>query len=164
MEKQTQYTREGFEQLKEDLKALEKEIELNKKEIARARDFGDLSENSEYTEAKDKDRELDQKKRELTEMIKNAVVIDTVADASVIGIGSIVTVDDESAGKKGIVYRIVGSYEADPVHGKISDQSAVGAALMGKRAGATVEVELPTGKIRILKINDVRRAQEESHE
>ena len=157
MSKERTYTKKGYEALLAELAQLEELIEKNKKDISTARAFGDLSENSEYTEAKEEQRKLAFRKEELTDMIKNAVVVEeSEADASVVGIGSFVRVLMVERGKE-VEYHVVGSYEADPFSGKISDQSPIGAALVGKRAGDTAEAELPNGNIAHFEIRDVRR-------
>ena len=157
MSKERTYTKKGYEALLAELAQLEELIEKNKKDISTARAFGDLSENSEYTEAKEEQRKLAYRKEELQDMIKNAVVVEEgETDASVVGIGSFVTVYTVER-KKETEYHIVGSYEADPFSGKISDQSPIGAALVGKRAGETVEAELPNGSAVHLEIRAVRR-------
>ena len=157
MSKERTYTKKGYEALLAELAALEELIEKNKKDISTARAFGDLSENSEYTEAKEEQRKLAYRKEELQDMIKNAVIVDEEeADASVVGIGSFVKVYVVER-KKETEYHIVGSYETDPFAGKISDQSPIGAALVGKRAGEPVEAELPNGSVVHFEIRDVRR-------
>ncbi len=158
MLKERTYTKNGYETLLQEMKELEAAIERNKKDISTARSFGDLSENSEYTEAKEEQTKLAIRKAELQEMIKCAVVVDDgEADASVVGIGSLVNVHHAER-VKDVEYHIVGSYEADPFSGKISDQSPIGAALLGKRADERVEVTLPNGSIIHLDILNVRRA------
>ena len=157
MTKERTYTQAGYDALLLEMKKLEEEIEKNKKDISTARSFGDLSENSEYTEAKEEQRKLAYRKEELQDMIKNAVVVEeSEADASLVGIGSFVKVFTVERGKE-TEYHIVGSYEADPFAGKISDQSPIGAALLGKSVGAAVAVELPNGNEIHLEIRDIRR-------
>lgn len=152
------YTKSGYEALLKEMEDLEVAIEKNKKDISTARAFGDLSENSEYTEAKDEQTKLAYRKAELQDMIKNAVVAEeSEADASVIGIGSLVRASNLTKGKE-VHYHIVGSYEADPFSGKISDLSPIGAALAGKRAGDEVTVTLPNGNDIRIRVEDVRRA------
>ncbi len=156
MSKERTYTRSGYEALLAELAQLEELIEKNKKDISTARAFGDLSENSEYTEAKEEQRKLAYRKEELQDMIKNAVIVEGEMDASVVGIGSFVKVFSVERGRE-TEYHIVGSYEADPFAGKISDQSPIGAALVGKRAGDVAEAELPNGNTAHFEIRDVRR-------
>lgn len=157
MSKERTYTKAGYEALLLEMKALEEAIEKNKKDISTARSFGDLSENSEYTEAKEEQTKLAYRKEELKDMIKNAVVVEeSELDDSVVGIGSFVTVFHKERNKE-TEYHIVGSYEADPFSGKISDQSPIGAALVGKRAGDVATAELPNGNEIHLEIRATRR-------
>ena len=158
MVKEKIYTKAGYEALLGEMKALEEAIEKNKKDISTARSFGDLSENSEYTEAKEEQTKLAYRKAELQEMINNAVVMEeSEADASVVSIGSFVKVFAVERAKE-VEYHIVGSYETDPFNGKISDQSPIGASLIGKRAGDSISVAAPGGTIE-LKVLEVSRAQ-----
>jgi len=153
------YTKAGFKALQDELDYLKNvKREENKKDISKARSYGDLSENSEYDEAKLEQAKIATRIAELEEMIKNAVVIDeTVVDAKVVGIGSTVTVKIKERNNEEKVYQIVGSYETDPLNGKISDVSPIGRALIGARKGDKVEVELPTGKTMHLSITHVTR-------
>ncbi len=140
------------------LAALEKELEylkvVRRKEMAEkikeARSFGDLSENSEYDEAKNEQAILEARIADVETMLASAVVVDeNEHDVDAIHIGSAVTVEmkraDGSVSQK--EYSIVGSNEANPRAGRISDESAVGKALMGKKAGDAVEVETPAGPV-----------------
>ena len=153
------YTKAGFKALQDELDYLKNvKREENKKDISKARSYGDLSENSEYDEAKLEQAKIATRIAELEEMIKNAVVIDeTVVDAKVVGIGSTVTVKIKERNNEEKIYQIVGSYETDPLNGKISDVSPIGRALIGARKGDKVEVELPTGKTMHLSITHVTR-------
>ena len=153
------YTQAGFKALQDELDYLKNvKREENKKDISKARSYGDLSENSEYDEAKLEQAKIATRIAELEEMIKNAVVIDeTVVDAKVVGIGSTVTVKIKERNNEEKVYQIVGSYETDPLNGKISDVSPIGRALIGARKGDKVEVELPNGKTMHLAITHVTR-------
>ena len=152
------YTPQGFKALQDELDYLETvRVEENKKEISTARSFGDLSENSEYDEAKNEQAKVAARMMELENMIAHAVVVDDgEIDESVVSIGSLVTVLNEKLGKE-ITYHIVGSYEADAFNRKISDLSPIGAALLGNRAGDTVTATVPTGEVSF-KILDVKRA------
>jgi transcription elongation factor GreA len=157
MAEQKQYTQAGYDALKKELADINNKIEENKKDISTARSYGDLSENSEYDEAKQEQGKLHTRKAELEEMIANAKIVDeSQIDESKISVGSIVTVKSDKLGEK--TYHIVGSYETDPVAGKISDQSAIGGGLMGASVGEKVEIELPNGKMLRLVVCDVRRA------
>ena len=153
------YTQAGYDALQKELSYL-KNVRRNeiKEEIAKARSYGDLSENSEYDEAKNEEAKIEMRIHELEEMIAVAHVIDeSEIDHTKVSVGSIVDVENAATGAKK-TYHIVGSYETDPVAGKISDQSAIGAALLGSQEGETVSAELPNGKILTLKVVGVRRA------
>ena len=157
MAKEKLYTKSGYAALLEEKRRVEAAIEKNKKDISTARAFGDLSENSEYTEAKEEQARLARRMAEVQEMIDNAVVVEeSEADASVVGIGSIVKVYAVERARE-VEYSIVGSYETDPDNGKISDQSPIGSCLLGKRAGDSAECELPNGKTVHFEVRDVRR-------
>jgi transcription elongation factor GreA len=161
MAKETKYTKSGYAALLEEMRLLEEAIEKNKKDISTARAYGDLSENSEYTEAKEEQARLARRHTELKDMIDHAVVVeDSEVDASVVGIGSKVKVFSVERASE-ITYRIVGSYETDPENGKISDQSPIGACLLGKRAGDAAECELPNGKTLHFEVREVARADKE---
>lgn len=157
-EKITNYTAAGFKALQDELDYLKNvKMEEVKADIAQARSYGDLSENSEYDEAKNEQAKVAARMMELENMIAHAVVVDDgEIDESVVSIGSLVTVLNEKLGKE-ITYHIVGSYEADAFNKKISDISPIGAALLGNRAGDTVTATVPAGEISI-KILDVKRA------
>lgn len=130
-------------------------------EIEVARSFGDLSENSEYDEARTEQAKVEERIKELEEKVNNAIIIDeSKIDLSVISVGSTVkgynVTDDEE-----FEYSLVGSNEADPMNGRISDLAPVGKALIGKRAGDTVTVETPGGELK-LEVKEVSRTK--SHE
>lgn len=137
------------------LKKYERELEelktVRRKEIAEkikvALSFGDLSENSEYDEAKNEQGKVEARIVELEIMLKNAKLIDEdELDTESVYVGSKVKVLDMEYNEE-IVYHIVGSTEADPKNGKISDESPAGKALIGKRVGDVVPVEAPAGEI-----------------
>ena len=152
------YTQAGFDALQNELERLKKRMIEIKEEVAQARSYGDLSENSEYDEAKREEGKVADQIRELEEMISLAHVIDeSEIDHSKVSVGSIVEIEDTVTGAKK-TYHIVGSYETDPTEGKISDQSAIGMSLLGQQAGDIVTVELPNGRVRTLKVLDVHRA------
>ena len=146
----------------EGLKKYEDELEhlkvVRRKEVAdkikEARGQGDLSENAEYDAAKDEQRNIESRIEELEKILKNAEVIDEdEIDKEKISIGCKVKVRDMSA-KEDVVYRIVGSTEANSLKGKISNESPVGKALIGLKVGQTAEVETPAGvfKYKVLEI------------
>ena len=153
------YTPQGFKALQDELDYLVNvKVEENKKDISTARAFGDLSENSEYDEAKAEQGKIHSRIAELREMIAHAKVIDeSQIDESVVSVGSIVTLYNVERAKE-FTYHIVGSYETDPVSGKISDSSPIGAALLGARAGDEVIVE--GARVQHLQIKSVSRAKE----
>lgn len=153
------YTAEGFKALQDELDYLVNvRAEENKKEISTARAFGDLSENSEYEEAKAEQGKIHSRILELREMISNAKVLDeSEIDKSRISVGSIVTLFNKERNRE-FVYHIVGSYETDPANGKISDSSPIGMALLGAREGD--EVTVVNAREQHLKILSVKRAKE----
>lgn len=140
----------------EGLAALEKELEhlkgVGRKEVAEkikvARSFGDLSENSEYDEAKNDQAIMEARIADLEVMLKGAVIInEDELNNETVSIGSKIEVMIAMPNSKESErdFKIVGSNEADPRNGKISDESAVGKALIGAKVGQTVEVETPAG-------------------
>ena len=122
--------------------------------IHSAKEEGDIMENSAYDEAKNEQAFVEGRIMTIEQMLKNAVMIDATRATGVVGIGSYVTVvergerDDE-------IFQIVGSAEADPTKGRISNESPVGRALLGKRVGDEVQIKIPDG-IRYLKITEIR--------
>ena len=155
--KQMLYTKEGYQALVDELKYLKgTKREEVKEAIALARSFGDLSENSEYDEARNEQAKVEARIKELEELIDNALLVDeTKIDTSVISIGSSVKILDKNLNKE-IEYSIVGSNQVDPINHMISDQSPVGRALMGKTAGDEISVDVPNGTVRI-KVLEVTR-------
>ena len=153
------YTQEGFEQLKKEYEFRAKEErERIKVAIAEARSFGDLSENAEYDEARNEQAKTEARISELEELVANAVIVDeSTIDTSIVSLGSVVTVYDVEFDEE-IVYSIVGSNEVNPLEKRISDQSPIGRALMGKREGDTVVIEIPSGTVH-MEIKKVARAQ-----
>ena len=123
--------------------------------IKEARGFGDLSENSEYDEAKNEQGKLYSRIAELEDILLHVVIIDESEGASnAVSIGCTVTVVDLKTGHEMPPYKVVGSQEADPMHRAISEDSPFGKALMGAKEGDEVTVEAPVGAIvyRIVKI------------
>ena len=124
--------------------------------IKEARSFGDLSENSEYDEAKNEQGKLYSRMAEIEEILSNYVVIEEEpSDGSSVRLGSTVTVLDEEFDET-MVYKIVGSQEADPMNGAISEDSPFGRALLGKAVGEEVHVEAPAGMVRY-KVLDIQK-------
>ena len=146
MAKQFKLTPKHMEELKEELNYL-KTVRENEvaEQIKEARSFGDLSENSEYDEAKNEQGKLFSRIAEIEAVLSNYVLIEEQQfDANAVSIGSQVTVKEKKTGKEAS-YRIVGSQEADPMKGRISEDSPFGRALLGKAVGDKVEVEAPIG-------------------
>lgn len=155
MAKQVILTEEGLKKIEEELEQLKTE---KRKEVAEkikiARSFGDLSENSEYDEAKNEQAKVEARIADLEAMLKNAKMIDeSETDGTKVGIGTKVRVLDVEF-KEEVVYQVVGSAEADPMDGKISDESPLGMALLGHKKGAKVVADTPAGelKFKILEI------------
>ena len=146
--KQVILTSEGLEKLEKELEYLKT---VKRQEVAAeikvALGYGDLSENSEYDEAKNKQAQMEIRIVEIEAMLKNAKVIDEAEiSTDTVSLGCTVTVYDVEFDEE-IEYNIVGSTEADPSNGKISDESPVGTALLGKKVGDIVEVPAPAGSI-----------------
>ena len=155
--KQMLYTAEGYKVLTDELNYLKTtRREEIKEAIAVAKGFGDLSENAEYDEARNEQAKTEARIKELEELVANAVVVDeTKLDTSIVSLGSLVTVYDVEEDEE-ITYSLVGSNEANPIDHKISDQSPIGKALMGAKAGDTVVIEVPYGTIH-MEIKNVTR-------
>ena len=159
MDKQQIITQASLDSLKAQLDELKAQREIIKKDISTARSYGDLSENSEYDEAKNEQAKNAMQIAELEEKIKNARVVDeSEIDHNLVHVGSVVVVYNEKK-KKEITYHIVDSYGADPLAGKISDVSPIGRALIGAKSGERVVAELPSGEQVGLKIRKITRAQ-----
>lgn len=141
-------SQERLDALKEELQYLETDRATEVAEqIKEARSFGDLSENSEYDEAKAEQGKLYSKIAELKALIENAEIVDNVekdAPKDAVTLGSVVEVRDIEFDEV-LTYEIVGSQEANPMQGRISDDSPVGKGLHGHRAGETVVIEAPAG-------------------
>ena len=158
MENQKQYpmTQEGFEKLEQELEELKtvKRPEVVEK-IKVARSFGDLSENSEYDAAKDEQGFIEQDIQRIEHMIRNALIIEDTGDNNTVKIGKTVTFV-ELPGDEEESYQIVGSAEADALKGKISNESPMASALIGKSLDDEVRVPLPNGGEMNVKIVDIK--------
>ncbi len=148
-------TPEGFKKLTQEIEFLSTE---KRREVADrirvAREFGDIAENAEYDDAKNEQALLEHRIATLEERLRNARVIEKKDIAKdVVSVGSKVRLRDLDA-KQTVEYRIVGSAEADPAENKLSNESPVGKAIIGKKKGETVEVSAPRGamKFKILEI------------
>ena len=149
----TKYTPDGYKAIVDELTYLKGEkTEEIKKNLAYARSLGDFSENSELDAAKDEQGQVAARISELEELIKNAEIIDDIK-ADVVNLGSTVTVYDYDMEEE-VEYSIVGTNESDPMKGRISDRSPIGAAMIGKRAGDEFVTVTPGGelKFKIIKV------------
>ena len=151
-------TPEGYENLKKELEHLRTEMRREVAERIRvAREFGDIAENAEYDDAKNEQAMLEHKIARLEERLLDARVIDTGdVDTSVVSVGSVVRLRDVDA-KQTVEYHIVGSAEANPAEQKLSNESPVGKAIMGRKKGETVEVAVPRGTLKF-KIMEIKAA------
>lgn len=143
-ERQTFITAEGLQKLRDELHQLKT---VKRREIAQriqeAKELGDLSENAEYVEAKNEQAFVEGRIAELETAVKNAVIIQDVKNAEQVRVGSKVTAKHDGTAA---TYSIVGSNESDPSNGRISNESPLGQALLGKKVGETVTVTVPNGK------------------
>ena len=142
-------TPEGYEKLKNEVEYLSTEKRRDVAErIKVAREFGDISENAEYDDAKNEQAMLEHRIALLEQRMRDARVIDTSeVSADVVSVGTLVRLRDLEAGKT-IEYQIVGSAEANPAENKLSNESPVGRAIMGRKKGETVEVVAPRGTLK----------------
>ena len=156
MPKDVILTPEGLEKLKEELSYLQTDKRREVAErIKEAREFGDISENSEYDDAKNEQAMLEQRIAQVEERLRSATVIDPKdVSTDAVQVGSVVAVQDEDTGKAQ-EFTIVGTAEANPREMRLSNESPVGRALLGRRAGDTVEVPVPRGGARRLKITKI---------
>lgn len=148
------FTKEGLEKLQaelEDLQSVQRPEVVREIEIAKG--FGDLSENAEYTAARERQSRIEGRIQELISLIEHAEIIETDAmNAGVANVGSTVTVIEEFDGEMDedtCTYKIVGATEADPANLFVSSDSPIGAGLIGSRAGDIIEVETPGGLLRL---------------
>ena len=159
MPKDVIVTPEGLANMKAELEHLMTE---RRREVAarikEAREFGDISENAEYDDAKNEQAMLEARIATLEDKLRSATVIDTAElDADIVRVGSLVHVKDAGSGKS-LQYTIVGSTEANPSENKLSNESPVGQALVGRKKGDTAKVQLPNGKSRELKVTKIEVA------
>lgn len=155
--KQLLVTKEGLKKLEDELENLKT---VKRKEVVEtikvALSFGDLSENSEYDEAKNEQAKVEVRIMELEELLKNIRVVDEgEINTDSINVGSKVTVINKSNGRE-LVYSIVGSTEADPFNNKVSDESPIGKALIGAKKNQIVEYETHAGRFQ-LEIMDISK-------
>ena len=147
MAKQYKLSAERLQQLQEEMTYLKTVREKEVAELIKeARSFGDLSENSEYDEAKNEQGKLYSRIAQLEEILTNCIVIDEEVEGDHVRIGCTVVVLDKEFDEE-TTYKIVGSQEANPMGGMISEDSPFGKALLGKKAGDEVVVEAPSGAV-----------------
>ena len=139
-------TKERLEELKSELSSLktDKRVEVANK-LKRAKEFGDLSENAEYQAAKDEQANVERRIGDLEEIVRNALVIKKMADQDTVDVGSSVEVSRDG---KSMKFHIVGSEEAKPEEGRISNESPLGRELLGHRVGDSIAVDAPSGKVK----------------
>lgn len=138
-------TKERLEELGQELDNLKNKSRVEVAErLKHAKEYGDLSENSEYAEAREEQAVVETRIFELEDLLKKAVIIKKSESVDKVSVGSSVTV---KKGDKFLKYEIVGSYEAKPEDGKISDESPLGKAFMGHKVGDDVNVTTPAGQI-----------------
>ena len=159
MEKEIVMTYAGLRALEDELEQLKT---VKRKEVAEkikvARGYGDLSENSEYDEAKNEQGLVEGRIALLEKMLKHArVVTEDELSTDHISVGSHVRIKDEDGDED--EYYITGSTEADPVNGKISDESPIGAALIGHSVGDKVDITLPSGAVVQYEVMEIGRAE-----
>ena len=143
MKKTYQITDEGKKELEAELEELKSRRGSIADKIAEARDFGDLSENAEYDSAREEQGLVESRIAEIEDILLNAELIKAGKSSKVI-LGSKVEL---KTGKKTVTYSVVGPVEADPLEGKISNESPIGVALMGKKVGDAVTITTPKGEI-----------------
>jgi transcription elongation factor GreA len=155
MEREVILTEEGFQKLKEEIEYLsgQKRREVAER-IKTAREFGDISENSEYDDAKNEQAQVEQRISMLDQRLRNARIVDTEhVSTETVAIGTKVTLKDVET-KKNVVYAIVGSAEADPRNHRVSHESPVGKAVLGHKKGEKIVIPAPRGQLQyqIMKI------------
>lgn len=141
MKKQFHLTKEGIQELAAELKTLVAERGSIAERIKTAREFGDLTENAEYTAARAEQEQTEGRIAEIEHILQNVQVIKKPKGDSKVQLGSIVKLKGD--GDKAKQFQVVGTVEADPLNGKISDESPIGKALLGKKVGDTVEIQTP---------------------
>ncbi|MGE5508426.1 MAG: transcription elongation factor GreA [Chitinophagales bacterium] len=156
-DKEVLLTSEGLEKLEKELEHLKTVARREVAEhIKQALEFGDISENSEYEDAKNEQAFIEGRIATIEKMLRNARVIDeSTMKKDLVGLGSRVKLKDLETGEV-FEYTLVGSAESDPAHDKISNEAPVGRAIMGKKAGTVVDVATPAGVLKY-EIMEVRR-------
>jgi transcription elongation factor GreA len=157
--RETLITPEGLEKLKEELELLQTD---KRREVAGrikdAREFGDIAENAEYEDAKNEQAMLEQRIASLQDKLRRSTVIDEKhVDTEQVEVGAVVHVKDQKSGKSQ-KFQLVGSAEADPTDHKLSNESPIGKAVLGKKKNEVVSVETPRGPKKKLKITKIEAA------
>jgi transcription elongation factor GreA len=158
VERQIVLTPEGHRKLKEEIDYLstKKRAEVAER-IHDARQYGDITENSEYDDAKNEQAMVEQRISQLEDRLRGAVILDAATvSTDIVGIGTKVTLQDIKSGEV-VQYMIVGSAEADPTDHRLSNESPVGRAIIGRKAGEKVTVKVPKGSLQ-LKVLAIDRA------
>ncbi len=143
MKKAYHLTVVGKQELEKELDELKSRRSVVAQKIADARDYGDLSENSEYSAARDEQGQVEGRIAEIEVILQNASLIKAKSNGKV-EVGCKVTLETNKG--KRVAYTVVGSVEADPLEGRISDESPIGRALMGKKVGESVSIKTPSGE------------------
>jgi transcription elongation factor GreA len=143
MKKAYQLTAAGKVDLEKELAELKSRRSVIAQKIADARDYGDLSENSEYSAARDEQGQVEGRIAEIEDILQNASLI-KAKNNSHVEVGNTVELQ---VGSKKVSYTVVGSVEADPLEGRISNESPIGRALMGKKVGEDVDIKTPSGNV-----------------
>lgn len=156
MARETIVTREGYEKLKDEIEDLSvrgrREIAERIKE---ARDFGDIAENAEYDSAKNEQAMLEARIAHLEDKLRSATVVDEKnIEKDIVGVGTTVHLKDQKT-EKSSKFKIVGSSEANPAEGKLSNESPIGKALIGHKRNDIVKIPVPRGPARQLKITKI---------
>jgi transcription elongation factor GreA len=157
--RQSVITQEGLEKLKDEIEQLST---VKRREVAarikEAREFGDISENSEYDDAKNEQALLEQRIAQLEERLRRSEVVDAKdIDTTAVSVGTTVHVKDQKSGDSE-KFQIVGSAEADPIEHKLSNESPIGRALIGHKRNDVVSVDVPRGPKKKLKITKIEAA------
>lgn len=143
--KKIQITKEGFDNLKEELKNIQEvKRPLTIDKLQKARSMGDLKENNAYHAAREELGELDGRILEIKHVIKHAEIVETNGSDNQISLGKTIVVDAEGTTR---TFQVVGEFEADPMNGKVSHTSPIGKTLIGKKTGEAIEIILPGGKV-----------------
>lgn len=159
MSRPSEITPEGLKQLEEEIEYLStvRRREVSER-IREARDFGDITENAEYDDAKNEQAQLEQQIAQLEERLRRSTVVEEVAtDTGEVAFGSVVHIKDQESGKSR-KFQIVGSTEADLAGGKLSSESPIGSALIGGKVNQIVKIPSPRGPEKQFKITKIEAA------